>query len=69
MSDKIKKIIPHVNFIFAVIFITLLIVDICNPLMDFINNDITKGFMWALCLTIIAEGVFIIIDRRKNKNK
>lgn len=62
----LNKILPHVHFVMIVIFVTLLIVDICNPFMDFINNDITKGFLWFYCALSVTTGAVMLIN---NKNK
>ena len=67
--DLLKKILPHVHFVMIVIFVTLLIVDICNPFMDFINSNITKGFLWFYCILSLATGTVMLIDNHRNNKK
>lgn len=67
--DLLKKILPHVHFVMIVVFITLLIVDICNPFMDFINNNITKGFLWFYCALSITTGTVMLIDNYKREKE
>ena len=64
------NIIPHIHFVMIVIFVTLLIVDICNPFMDFINNDITKGILWFYCaLSATTGGVMLAKKNVDNKKR
>lgn len=64
----LKRILPHIHFIMLVVFVTLLIVDICNPYMEFINNSITKGFLWFECaISVITFGVLeysVVLKKR-----
>ena len=59
----IKKILPHLNIIMVFVLVTLLIIDICNPFMEFINNNITKGFMYFFCALTLLEAVFLFLDK------
>jgi len=63
----IKKILPHLNIIMVIVLVTLLIIDICNPFMEFINNNITKGFIWFVCALALFEAVVMLIDERRAK--
>ena len=70
--DVLKRILPHFHFVMIVVFVTFLIVDICNPYMDFINNEITKGFLWFYCALSAVTGTIMLIDvycDRKSDNK
>ena len=59
----IKKILPHLNIIMVFVLVTLLIIDICNPFMEFINNNITKGFIYFFCELTLLEAVFLFLDK------
>lgn len=65
----LKKILPHLNIIIVVVLVVLLIVDICNPFMEFVNNDITKGFVWFLCALAIVNAVVMLWENYGNKDK
>ena len=67
--NLLKKILPHIHFVMVVVFVTLLIVDICNPFMDFINNNITKGFLWFYCVLSIATGTVFLTDSHIQRKK
>ena len=58
-----KKIFPHLNIIMVFVLVTLLIIDICNPFMEFINNNITKGFIYFFCELTLLEAVFLFLDK------
>ena len=67
--NLLKKVLPHIHFVLVVVFVTLLIVDICNPFMDFINNNITKGFLWFYCVLSITTGTVFLVDDRIQRKK
>ena len=64
----LKKILPHLNIIMVVVLVTLLIIDICNPFMEFVNNNITKGFIWFVVVLALTNAVVMLVDAQKNKN-
>ena len=70
---NIKKILPHLNIIMVVVLVVLLIIDICNPFMEFINNNITKGFIWFFCVLALVNAVVMLSENYKEgktpKNK
>lgn len=63
----IKKILPHLNIIMVIVLVVLLIIDICNPFMEFINNNITKGFIWFTCALALFEAVVMLVENHKEK--
>ena len=52
--------LPHLLLILEGFLLTLLIIDIINPAMDFINNDTTKTIMMGTC--ILAFGLQCFYD-------
>ena len=44
-------------------------IDRCNPFMEFVNNNITKGFVWFLCALAIANAVVMLWENYGNKDK
>ena len=66
--NVLKKILPHLNIIMVVVLVVLLIVDICNPFMEFINNNITKGFIWFVLVLAILNAIVMLWEDRAGKN-
>ena len=62
----LKKILPHLNIIMVVILVVLLIIDICNPFMEFINNNMTKGFIWFFCVLAVANAVVMLTENHRD---
>jgi len=48
MAKKIRYALYHVNMILAAMYIVFYFIDRVNSAMAFINNDITKGLLYAL---------------------
>ncbi len=62
---KITKILPHISFILALVFITLLIFDNFNPAMDLLNNTISDYGFWTFCIVTAISSLIIIIKNNK----
>lgn len=63
---KIVKILPHVNIILAVLFITLWVLDKLNPIMNFINNSISNVLLIIFFVVSMANSILFIAYERKN---
>lgn len=57
----IKKLLPHLIFIFAAVLIVLLIVDYFNPLMKFLDNTPAQGIMWVLCVLSVIHFIILLL--------
>ncbi len=55
----IRKLISHMDIIFAGMLLVLLIIDSVNSAMQFIDNGHTKRLIGLLCLCSIASGVML----------
>ena len=63
-----KKLLAHLNIVLAGMILTLLCIDRVNTAMRFIDNDITKGILFALCAVSILGGIVLIAQLgRKRK--
>lgn len=62
---RIVSLLSHACLILVLMLLVLLIVDRFNPVMGFINNDITKLMMLALCLISAALAVCVLLLRRR----
>lgn len=62
----IEKLLPHITLILAVMFITFLILDQYNPMMNFVNNDFSMKLLWAWgILTVLHSALLIKTNYKK----
>jgi len=55
--SKLHGILCHTTVILSLMFIVFLILDQFNPMMNFIDNSISRGLLGALCLSGIGQSV------------
>ena len=55
--NKLSALVSHLTVILALMFAVFLILDQFNPLMNFIDNPISRWLLAALCLSGIAQSV------------
>ena len=69
-SMIVRKLFPHISFILSLLMITFFILDIFNPGMNFVGNDIFK-ILLALygTVTLILSGFLIVSNINKKKDK
>ncbi len=60
----LRKLLPHVSIIISVMYFVFYFIDRVNPSMAFINNKITKGLLFALCVITIFNAICMIRDNR-----
>ena len=58
------RVMPHVTIVLSAVFIVFLILDIYNPTMYFVDNEISHILLWALCISAFANAVLLIIKDR-----
>ena len=65
--NKIRAILRHTTVILALMFLVFLVLDQFNPMMNFIDNDISRWLLAALCLSGCAQSVlgWMIDDRER----
>lgn len=70
---RIIRILPHLTIILAGMFITFWILDILNPVMNFINRKISNKLLLIFCILAIITAIMEIYHERKSfklsKNK
>ncbi|MBQ3668554.1 MAG: hypothetical protein II920_04935 [Clostridia bacterium] len=54
---KMRNILSHISVILAIMFVVFLILDIFNPMMNFVNNDISRYLLLALCLSALGQSL------------
>ena len=62
----LRKLMPHAVIILSMMYFVFFFIDRVNASMGFINNRITKGLLFALCVLAIGQAVALIrADRRR----
>ena len=59
--------LPHLNLSMSLVFLTLLVTDQLNRALAFINNNITKGMLFAWCILVFAQSLGTIWKHRRGK--
>lgn len=69
--NKCHALLCHTTVILALMFLVFLVLDQFNPMMNFIDNDISRWLLVALCLSGAGQSVLSwklretgVIDRR-----
>ena len=65
--DKTLTILSHLTVILSLMFIVFLILDQFNPMMNFIDNDISRWLLAALCCGGIAQSALYWYREEKKK--
>ena len=63
----LRKLIPHCVIIVSAMYFVFFFIDRVNSAMAFINNGLTKGLLFALCVLAIYESVLLIRDDRRRE--
>ncbi|MDD4163620.1 MAG: hypothetical protein PHD66_00135 [Eubacteriales bacterium] len=69
MMRILKFVLYNLNIILAGLFMVFQILDIYNPKMNFIGNDITIYLLFAFCLLSIVNAVTLLLHEYRNKKK
>ena len=62
--NKIRKLLSHVVFITSAMFVVFLILDQFNPVMAFVNNDISIGILWVFSLSAFILAIINILQKK-----
>ncbi len=54
---KLRAILRHITVILALMFLVFLVLDQFNPMMNFIDNGISRWLLAGLCLSGITQSV------------
>ena len=55
--NKARAILSHLTVIMSLMFLVFLVLDQFNPLMNFIDNGISRWLLAALCVSGIAQSI------------
>lgn len=62
--NKLKTILSHLTVILALMFLVFLVLDQFNPMMNFIDNDVSRWLLAALCASGIGQSVLSWAERK-----
>jgi hypothetical protein len=60
-----ERLLPHIALILAVMFITFLILDQFNPMMNFVNNEFSMKLLWIWCIFTVMQSILIVMKNNK----
>ncbi len=63
--NKLSGILTHITVILALVFLVFLVLDQFNPMMNFVDNDISRVLLSVLCLGGAANGVLLWRQKAK----
>ena len=55
--SKVRAILRHTTVILALMFLVFLVLDQFNPMMNFIDNGISRWLLAGLCVSGITQSV------------
>lgn len=64
---RVIRILPHITIVLSIMFITFWVLDIFNPMMNFINTDLSKILLLIFCISsLITSIITVALDRKLN---
>ena len=55
--NKVQTIFSHLTVILSLMFAVFLVLDQFNPMMNFVDNNISRWLLAVLCLSGIVQSV------------
>ena len=55
--NKMRKLLGHTTVILGIMFLVFLILDQFNPLMNFVDNGISRWLLALLCLSGMGQSI------------
>ena len=65
----LRKLLPHAAIILSLMYFVFYAIDRVNPVMAFIDNEITKALLVLLGAIACANAVLLIRDDRARERK
>ncbi len=63
--NKLRMLLTHIVFITSAMFVVFLILDRFNPVMAFVNNDISTGILWVFSISAFILAVLNILNNKQ----
>ena len=57
MMDKARGLLNHLSVIFGIMFLVVLVLDQFNPMMNFVDNRISRWLLAAFCICGISRSI------------
>ena len=64
-----KALIAHLDIVLSGMILVLLVIDRVNTAMQFINNDITKYLLFALCAVCFVSGIILTAQNARRRRR
>ena len=55
--NKLYALTGHLTVILSMMFLVFLVLDQFNPMMNFVDNGISRWLLALLCVCVVARGV------------
>ena len=55
--DKLHTTMTHLTVVLGTMFLVFLILDQFNPMMNFVNNTVSRWLLAGLCLSGIVQSI------------
>ena len=55
--SKLHSVFSHLTVILSAMFVVFLVLDQFNPMMNFVDNDISRWLLCALCISGAGQSV------------
>ncbi|MBR4575755.1 MAG: hypothetical protein IKO25_00990 [Clostridia bacterium] len=55
--NKLRTVCSHLTVILALMFLVFLVLDQFNPMMNFVDNNISRWLLAGLCLSSAAQSL------------
>ena len=65
----LRKLLPHITIVMCLMYVVFFCIDRVNSAMAFIDNEITKWLLLALCLISIVDALWLIADERRKARR
>ncbi len=62
---ELQNVLSHLTVIFVGVFLTLVVLNVYNPSMQFLSSTISQVFLVGFCLTALALAIVTIQDNRR----
>jgi hypothetical protein len=66
---RLIRIIPHITIILSAMFMTLWILDQYNPLMNFLDSDMSNILLLIFCISSMITAIVMVVLERKQYKK
>ena len=57
MNEKLHAVLCHTTVILGLMFLVFLVLDQFNPMMNFVDNNISRWLLAGLCLSSAAQSL------------